>query len=107
MPAADGTDSPRTAPPPPTTAPPAEESAGVTAKAEPKPGPSGWTAGEGFVLRSDDGNYKLRIGLQAAYKVEPIYQDGDFRNRRAFFVLRPIFAGTCSSPGFGSGPASS
>jgi hypothetical protein len=97
-PGADGTDLRAPAPPPPTSAPPAEESAGVTAKAEPKPGPSGWTPGEGFILRSDDGNYKLRIGLQAAYKVEPTYQDGDFRDRRAFFVLRPIFAGSLFKP---------
>jgi hypothetical protein len=57
-------------------------------------GDAGLAPGEGFVLRSDDGNYKLRIGLQSAYKFEPVYQEGDYGNRRAFFVLRPIFAGT-------------
>jgi len=76
---------------PPVTFTPAAE---VSVKAEPKPGASGWMPGEGFVLRSDDGNYKLRIGLQSAYKFEPVYQEGDYGNRRAFFVLRPIFAGT-------------
>ena len=48
-----------------------------------------------------------------AYKVEPIYQDGDFRDRRAFFVLRPIFAGqllqgldpVLDQPGAGQQPA--
>jgi hypothetical protein len=79
-------------PPPPTEAPPATEE--VTAKAPPEPGASGWIAGEGFILKSSDNNYKLRVGLQSAYKVEPTYQDGDFQDRRAFFVLRPIFAGT-------------
>jgi hypothetical protein len=79
-------------PPPPTEAPPATEE--VTAKAPPEPGASGWIAGEGFILRSSDNNYKLRVGLQSAYEVEPTYQDGDFQDRRAFFVLRPIFAGT-------------
>jgi hypothetical protein len=86
------------APPPPTGVPVAEEEPGVTAKAEPKPGPSGWIPDEGFVLRSADGNYKLRIGLQSAYKFEPIYQAGDFQNRPAFFVLRPIFAGSFWKP---------
>jgi hypothetical protein len=80
--------------PAPTEAPPAPAAEEVAAKAEPRPGQSGWLQGEGFVLRSDDGNYKLRIGLQTAYKVEPIYQDGEFRDRRAFFVLRPVFAGS-------------
>jgi hypothetical protein len=78
--------------PPATEAPPAATE--EVATAAPRPGDSGFTMGEGFILRSEDNNYKLRIGMQTAYKVEPIYQDGDFRDRRAFFVLRPIFAGS-------------
>jgi hypothetical protein len=87
-----GVDGP--APPAATQAPPeTAASAGVAAAANVKPGASGWIAGQGFILRSEDDAYKLRIGLQAAYKIEPTYQDGDFRDRRAFFVLRPVFAG--------------
>jgi hypothetical protein len=77
--------------PPPLGAPPA--AAELTQKATPPPGQAGWIPSTGFVVRSDDGNYKLRIGLQTGYKFEPVSVDGDFQNRRAFFVLRPIFAG--------------
>jgi hypothetical protein len=88
------------APPPPTRNPSGREAEEpALAKApEPQTGPSGWIPDQGFVLRSDDGNYKLRIGLQSAYKFEPRNQAGDFQNRPAFFVLRPIFAGSFWKP---------
>jgi hypothetical protein len=88
------------APPPPSSLSPAdaaraqeEEAAELKVKAE-TPGASGWIAGQGFILRSADDNYKLRLGMQTAYKAEPTYQAGEFQDRRAFFVLRPIFAGS-------------
>jgi hypothetical protein len=65
----------------------------IASIAKAQPGASGWIGGEGFILKSDDDLYRLRIGMQTAYKVEPTYQAGDFQDRRAFFVLRPIFAG--------------
>jgi hypothetical protein len=49
--------------------------------------------GTGFVLQSPDAAYRLRIGLQAAYKFEPVYQNGTFQDRNSFFVLRPILSG--------------
>jgi hypothetical protein len=80
---------------PPPIVPPAEnveEPAGAVAAAA-EPGPSGWNPDQGFVLVSQDASYKFRLGLQSAYKFEPVYQEGEFRDRRSFFVLRPIFAG--------------
>jgi hypothetical protein len=89
-----------TGPPPPPITPPAESEAAPekAKKEEPPIGPSGWKAGEGFLIRSGDDNYKLRIGLQGAYKFEPLYQDGHPQDRRAFFVLRPIIAGSFYKP---------
>jgi hypothetical protein len=86
--------------PPPRTEAPASPEGEATAAAKPaaRPGPSGWIPGEGFILRSADDAYKLRIGLQSAYKFEPIYQDGKSQNRPSFFVLRPIFAGSLVKP---------
>ena len=46
-----------------------------------------------FVLESADKSYKLRIGLQAAYRIEPRYLDGTSQNRDAIFSTRPILAG--------------
>ena len=79
---------PEGAPPPaePVAAPPAETAA-------PKNPPAGWVKGAGFVIQSEDAKYRLRIGLQAAYKFEPVYQNGEFINRNTFFVLRPSISG--------------
>src|SRR5690348_14671129 len=61
-PAGEGVSAP--APPPPTEAPASPEAeAAAAAKPPVKPGASGWVPGEGFILRSDDNAYKLRIGL--------------------------------------------
>jgi hypothetical protein len=91
---------PPTGPPPPPVLPVAEAPAAEASrkKDEPAQGPSGWKAGEGFILRSSDDAYRLRIGLQSAFKFEPLYQDGQAQDRRAFFVLRPIFAGSLYKP---------
>jgi hypothetical protein len=82
------------------TPPPAPEGAPVVAPvATEKPSepeqnpPAGWIKGKGFVIQSPDAAYRLRIGLQAAYKFEPVYQNGDFINRNTFFVLRPNISG--------------
>jgi hypothetical protein len=87
---------PAPAPPPLARTPPSEAEAAKKQSDEEKAkniGPSGWIPDEGFILGSGDGLHKLRIGLQSAYKFEPRYQDGKWRDRRAFFVLRPILAG--------------
>jgi hypothetical protein len=54
---------------------------------------AGYFPGEGFALKSTDGQFKLRIGLQAAYRFEPYWLDGEPQNRRTFFVLRPFMEG--------------
>jgi hypothetical protein len=96
---AEGAPQPPPAPPPP--APPAAEApAGAAAAAaapapepEKKNPPAGWIKGTGFVIQSDDAAYRLRVGLQAAYKFEPVYQNGEWVARDTFFVLRPSISG--------------
>jgi|GEM_PF-2340537 len=56
-------------------------------------GVAGWYPDEGFAIKSSDGNYKLRVGLQAGYRVEPWWNNGESQNRKSFFVLRPIIEG--------------
>ncbi len=74
-------------PPPPAAAPP-------PAPPPPAPNPpAGYVPGTGFVMQTEDLAYRLRVGLQAGYKFEPVYQDGSFQNRNTFFVLRPILSG--------------
>jgi hypothetical protein len=55
--------------------------------------PAGWIPGTGFVIQSEDAACRLRIGLQAGYRFEPVYQNGDWIDRNTFFVLRPLLAG--------------
>jgi hypothetical protein len=55
---------------------------------------AGYIPSTAFVIQSDDAAYRLRVGLQAGYKFEPVYQDGAYQNRNTFFVLRPILSGT-------------
>ena len=67
-----------------------------TAEAAPAPEknpPAGYLPGKGFVIQSEDTAYKLRVGLQAGYRFEPVYHDGDFQNRNTFFVLSPTISG--------------
>ena len=80
---------PEPAAPPAATPPPEAE------PDAPKPpdGVAGWYPGEGFAIKSTDGQFKLRIGLQVAYKFEPRWLDGESQDRRTFFVARPILEG--------------
>lgn len=92
-------------PVPPETPVPAET--GATAETtegapegatEGEPAATGPTAGwlpddGGFVIKNAEGNYKLRLGLQAAYRYEPVIVDGDAESRASFFVTRPIASG--------------
>jgi hypothetical protein len=80
---------PQPPPPPPEPLPPPTAPA---APAEKKP-TAGWIPGTGFVIQSDDAAYRLRVGLQAGYKYEPVYQNGAWQDRNMFFVLRPFIAG--------------
>ncbi len=56
---------------------------------------AGYFRGEGFSIKTIDGEdtFKLRIGLQSAYRFEPYWRDGDAQNRKTFFVLRPFMEG--------------
>src|SRR5687768_1310795 len=66
------------APPSSGSLPAAEKEGWPPKGGDENPTASGWHADEGFIVRSDDPAYKLRIGLQAAYKLEIPYQDGEF-----------------------------
>lgn len=54
--------------------------------------------GKGFVLRSPDDSYLLRVGLQAAYRVEPTYLDGKSQDRTAILSARPSVGGSFVRP---------
>jgi hypothetical protein len=97
---------PEGAPPPanaPTPPPPPEPGAvapvapitqpAAAPAAEEKNPPAGYIKGKGFIIQSEDGDYKLRIGLQAGYRFEPVYQNGEWVDRNTFFVLRPFIGG--------------
>jgi hypothetical protein len=84
------------APPPPpegapvvTPVPPAEP---PPAEKQENP-PAGWIKGTGFVIQSPDKAYRLRVGLQAAYRFEPVRVNGEWTDRNTFFVLRPSISG--------------
>ncbi len=53
---------------------------------------------KGFAIASDDGRYKLGVGLQSAYKLEPVWEDGDAKSRTAFPFLRPRLYGNVFRP---------
>jgi Phosphate-selective porin O and P len=59
---------------------------------------SGYDPGEGFVLRSPDGNNALRIGLEGAYRFEPKYLNGVSQDRVAILSARPSLAGNVVRP---------
>jgi hypothetical protein len=77
--------------PPAAAAAPAAEGAAAEPAAEDKDGVAGWYPG--FYIKSDDDKFKLRVGLQAMYRFEPHWLDGEPQNRTFFYVLRPIIAG--------------
>ncbi len=54
--------------------------------------------GEGFRLKSADGNYLLRIGLTAALKFEPAWTDGDADVRGSLARVRPALRGNFYKP---------
>ncbi len=89
--------SPQPPPPPPTppppTPPPETPPPAPTAESKPPNPTAGYIPGTGFVIQSPDLNYRLRIGLTAAYKFEPVYHDGAWQERNTFFVLRPFVGG--------------
>jgi hypothetical protein len=78
--------------PPPSVPPPPEPE---KEKEKEKTGPvSGWIPGQGFVVRSaDEESYKLRVGLQAAYRASVTIDKSDTQFRNPFFALRPVLAG--------------
>lgn len=59
---------------------------------------AGYFPDEGFALKSTDGQFKLRIGLQGAYRFEPRWRDGEALDRPSFFVLRPLLEGYIYRP---------
>ncbi|MCP3104306.1 OprO/OprP family phosphate-selective porin [Myxococcus sp. K15C18031901] len=58
----------------------------------------GYDEKNGFHIQSEDGNYLLGIGLQAGYKIEPVFLDGKAESRTAFSFLRPIMRGNIFRP---------
>ncbi len=53
---------------------------------------------EGFRLRDESGDYVLRVGLQAAYKFEPTWTDGEGQMRSTLAFMRPILRGNLFKP---------
>jgi len=58
----------------------------------------GFSPDKTFVLESADRSYRLRIGLQAAYRIEPRYLNGKSQDRDAIFSARPSLAGNVVRP---------
>lgn len=48
----------------------------------------------GFVLRSDDGESRLRIGLEAAYQFQPVVRNGESQSRASISMVRPVLEGS-------------
>ncbi|XXF79979.1 hypothetical protein P2318_09575 [Myxococcaceae bacterium GXIMD 01537] len=59
---------------------------------------TGFEKGKGFRIVSEDGNYALGVGIQAAYKLEPVWVDGEGQARTAFPFLRPRIYGNVFRP---------
>jgi hypothetical protein len=96
---------PVTVTPPPTEAERAAAAKAAAAPPEALPKPhtpiAAWVNGEGFRIKSPDGNWSLRVGLQAAFSYQPIFRDG--ANNWSNFVLnyvRPRINGTLFRPWF-------
>jgi hypothetical protein len=69
---------------------------GTTTEETPKA--SGYDPAEGFVLRSPDDSYLLRVGLQCAYRFEPRYLNGASQNRDSIYSARPSLRGNVVRP---------
>jgi hypothetical protein len=61
-------------------------------------GAVGYAPGEGFRLKSNDGDYMLRISVQLGLRVEPSWADNELRYNGAFALLRPIIRGNVYRP---------
>lgn len=68
------------------------------AATESTPTTAGYEPGEGFVLGSPDGSYRLRVGLRAAYKIEPHFVDGVSQDRNSIISTRPSLGGSVVRP---------
>ena len=62
------------------------------------PKSAGYDPGAGFILRSPNDNYRLRIGLQGAYRFEPRYLNGVAQDRDSIFSARPSLGGNVVRP---------
>jgi hypothetical protein len=58
----------------------------------------GYEPGKGYAFRSADGDYELRVGLQAAYRIEPTFLDGVSQDRTAILSARPYLGGAVVRP---------
>ena len=65
---------------------------------EARPVSGGDEPGEGFLVKTPDDNYKLRIRLQAAYRFEPKFLNGQSQDRTAILSARPALAGSLVRP---------
>jgi hypothetical protein len=70
-----------------------QQSPTAAANPEKKNPPAGYSRATGFIIQSEDGANRLRIGMTAGYRFEPVYQNGEWLDRNAFFVLRPFIGG--------------
>jgi hypothetical protein len=75
-----------------------EASGPAAAAGAPTPVTAGFEPSEGFVLGSADGSYRLRVGLRAAYKLEPHYVDGVAQDRNTIVSTRPSLGGSVVRP---------
>lgn len=58
----------------------------------------GYDPGHGFVFGAPGGDDTLRVGLQAAYRVEPTFLDGKSQDRTAILSARPSVGGSFVRP---------
>jgi hypothetical protein len=81
---------------------PAEPVAGPPGETPPPAaGFAGYKTGGGFRLESADGNYLLRLALQSAFAVEPVWTGGSSEFDSAIKVLRPVLRGNVVEPWVG------
>jgi hypothetical protein len=61
--------------------------------------PTGFVHGQGFRIGSEDGNYRLRIGVQAIFKLEPTWISGEGRQASVpIGIMRPRIDGFIYRP---------
>ncbi|MBS2028574.1 MAG: hypothetical protein JST54_11775 [Deltaproteobacteria bacterium] len=84
---------------PPAAPAPAPAAPPPTATPDQPPTPlAGWVTGEGFRLKSESGDYMLRVGLQAAYRFQPTWENGESAERSSIPFMRPILRGNLYKP---------